>query len=64
MRHVGQRVAAVVADSPTTAAEAARLVHVTYEVLPAVADPDQALAPDAVRVSEDGNIAGEFHRAI
>ncbi|MFI9345813.1 molybdopterin-dependent oxidoreductase [Streptomyces sp. NPDC052773] len=64
VRHVGQRVAAVVADSPTTAAEAARLVRVTYEVLPAVADPDQALAPDGVRVSEDGNIAGEFHRAV
>ncbi|MEV5342519.1 molybdopterin cofactor-binding domain-containing protein, partial [Streptomyces sp. NPDC052676] len=64
VRHVGQRVAAVVADSPTTAAEAARLVRVTYEVLPAVADPDQALAPDAVRVSEDGNIAGEFHHAV
>ncbi|MBT2442824.1 molybdopterin-dependent oxidoreductase [Streptomyces sp. ISL-36] len=64
VRHVGQRVAAVVAESPATAAEAARLVHVTYQVLPAVTDPEHALGPDAIRVHEDGNIAGEFHRTI
>lgn len=63
-RHAGQRVAAVVADSPATAAEAARLVHVSYQVLPAVTDPGRALAPDAVRVCEDGNVAGEFHRTV
>jgi CO/xanthine dehydrogenase Mo-binding subunit/aerobic-type carbon monoxide dehydrogenase small subunit (CoxS/CutS family) len=63
VRHVGQRVAAVVADSPATASEAARLVRVAYQVLPAVGDPHQALAPDAVPVAEDGNVAGEFHQA-
>ncbi|MGW0535655.1 molybdopterin-dependent oxidoreductase [Streptomyces sp. NPDC003032] len=61
VRHVGQRVAVVVADSPGAAARARDLVRVTYQVLPAVTDPDQALAPQAVRVCEDGNIAGEFH---
>jgi CO/xanthine dehydrogenase Mo-binding subunit/aerobic-type carbon monoxide dehydrogenase small subunit (CoxS/CutS family) len=61
VRHAGQRVAAVVADHPATAAEAARLVRVTYQVLPAVTDPDQALREEGVRVHEDGNIAGEFH---
>ncbi|NEY36610.1 molybdopterin-dependent oxidoreductase, partial [Streptomyces sp. PRKS01-65] len=64
VRHAGQRVAAVVADSPAIAARASRLVRVTYQVLPAVTDPEQALRPGAVRVHEDGNIAGEFHGAV
>ncbi|MEV5885262.1 molybdopterin-dependent oxidoreductase [Streptomyces sp. NPDC052020] len=64
VRHAGQRVAAVVADSPATAARASRLVRVTYRVLPAVTDPEQALRPDAVRVHELGNVAGEFHGTV
>ena len=47
MRFTGQRVAAVVADSPHTAALACALVRVDYEVLPAVIDPDLAMAPGA-----------------
>jgi CO/xanthine dehydrogenase Mo-binding subunit/aerobic-type carbon monoxide dehydrogenase small subunit (CoxS/CutS family) len=47
VRFTGQRVAAVVADSPHTAALACGLVRVDYEVLPAVVDPDLALAPGA-----------------
>ena len=47
VRFTGQRVAAVVADSPHTAALACELVRVDYEVLPAVADPDLAMAPGA-----------------
>src|SRR5215470_3693765 len=39
VRFVGQRVAAVVADSVGAAEEACRLLDVTYEVLPAVFDP-------------------------
>jgi CO/xanthine dehydrogenase Mo-binding subunit/aerobic-type carbon monoxide dehydrogenase small subunit (CoxS/CutS family) len=62
VRHVGQRVAAVVADSLATAERASRLVRVTYQVRPAVTDPEQALRTRAVRVHEDGNVAGEFHR--
>ncbi|MET9505832.1 molybdopterin-dependent oxidoreductase [Streptomyces sp. NPDC006622] len=64
VRHVGQRVAAVVADSPATAAQACRLVRVTYEVLPAVADPEQAIGPGAVQVHEDGNVAAVFRRGV
>ncbi|WP_404827709.1 xanthine dehydrogenase family protein molybdopterin-binding subunit [Streptomyces aureocirculatus] len=64
VRHVGQRVAAVVADSPALAQRASRLVRVTYQVLPAVTEADQALDPDAVRVHPDGNIAGDFHATI
>ncbi|MET9440760.1 molybdopterin cofactor-binding domain-containing protein [Streptomyces sp. NPDC006610] len=64
VRHVGQRVAAVVAESAATARRAARLVRVTYRVLPAVTDPDEALRSDAVRVHRHGNVAAEFHEAL
>ena len=47
VRFTGQRVAAVVADSPHTATLACALVRVDYEVLPAVVDPDLAMAPGA-----------------
>ncbi len=42
VRHIGQRVAAVVATSPGLAEQACRLIEVEYEVLPAVFDPEQA----------------------
>ncbi|MFF4364575.1 molybdopterin-dependent oxidoreductase [Streptomyces sp. NPDC001594] len=64
VRHVGQRVAVVVADSPALAARAAELVHVRYQVLPAVTAPEPALLADAVRVHEDGNLAGEVHQTV
>ena len=44
---IGDRVAAVAAESREIAEEAARLVEVAYEELPAVLDPLAALAPDA-----------------
>ncbi len=44
-RHVGQRVAAVVADTEGIAEEACRLIEVDYEVLPAVFDPEEAMLP-------------------
>jgi CO/xanthine dehydrogenase Mo-binding subunit len=44
---IGDRVAAVAAESREIAEEAARLVEVEYEELPAVLDPLAALAPDA-----------------
>jgi len=46
-RAVGQPVAAVVADDRATAADAAALVDVEYEVLDAVADAEAALAEGA-----------------
>ena len=48
-----QAVAAVAAISPELAAEAARVVEVTYEVLPAVTDLHKALAPDAPILHHD-----------
>jgi putative selenate reductase molybdopterin-binding subunit len=47
VRFAGQRVAAVVADSVAAAEEGCREVVVEYDVLPAVFDPEEAMAGDA-----------------
>lgn len=47
VRFVGDAVAVVVAHDPYTARDAADLVTVDYESLPAVVDAEQALKPDA-----------------
>ncbi len=47
VRHVGQAVAAVVADSRYHAEDGAELVRVDYDELPAALDPEQARLPDA-----------------
>jgi selenium-dependent xanthine dehydrogenase len=51
VRCTGDVLAAVAAESEVVARAAAALVAVTYEVLPAVLDPDAALAPGAPRVN-------------
>ncbi|MES9594059.1 molybdopterin cofactor-binding domain-containing protein [Streptomyces sp. NPDC094045] len=72
VRHVGQRVAAVVADSEAAAEEGCRRVEVTYEVLPAVLDPEEAMRPGAPVVHDKDattariarprdNVVGEAH---
>lgn len=71
VRFVGQRVAAVVADSEAAAEEGCRRVEVTYEVL----DPEEAMRPGAPVVhAKDGaaariarpldNVVGESHGEI
>ncbi|CAN5576413.1 molybdopterin-dependent oxidoreductase [soil metagenome] len=47
MRFVGQRVAAVVADTEGAAEAACRLIEVEYEILPAVFDPEEAMRDGA-----------------
>ncbi len=47
VRHTGDPVAFVVAESHAQAQDAAALVTVRYEPLPSVSDVDDALAPDA-----------------
>ena len=47
VRFVGQRVAAVVAESVGAAEQACRLLEVDYELLPAVFDAEAAMAPGA-----------------
>jgi len=52
VRHVGDIVAAVVADSRFAAEDAAEAVAVDYEPLPSVCDPCAALAPGAPLLHE------------
>jgi CO/xanthine dehydrogenase Mo-binding subunit/aerobic-type carbon monoxide dehydrogenase small subunit (CoxS/CutS family) len=47
VRFVGQRVAAVVAETEGIAEEAGRLLDVEYELLPPVFDPEAAMEPSA-----------------
>ncbi|WP_418277459.1 molybdopterin-dependent oxidoreductase [Isoptericola jiangsuensis] len=53
VRFVGQRVAAVVAETAEAADAALRLVDVTYDVLPAVLDPEEARRPGAPLIHPD-----------
>src|SRR5215469_3584819 len=48
----GEPVAVVIADTRYQAADAAELVHVDYEPLPAVMDLEKALEPDSPRAHE------------
>ncbi len=47
VRHVGEPVAAVVAEDSYTARDALDLIEVDYEPLPVVSDLEKALAPDS-----------------
>ena len=47
IRFVGQRVAAVIAESEATAEAALGLVEIAYDILPAVFDPEAAMQPGA-----------------
>ena len=47
VRFIGERVAAVAADDPDLAQAALDLIDVDYQALPAVFEPDDALAEDA-----------------
>ena len=64
VRFVGEPVAVVVARDRYLAEDAAELVEVDYEPLPAVVDPEKALEPDAPILHEavGSNLAG--HRRL
>jgi CO/xanthine dehydrogenase Mo-binding subunit/aerobic-type carbon monoxide dehydrogenase small subunit (CoxS/CutS family) len=47
VRFIGQRIAAVLADSEAAAEAGCRALRVQYELLPAVFDPEQAMQPGA-----------------
>ena len=53
VRHVGDRVAAVAAETIEAAEEAVRLIEVEYEVLGAVYDERFAMDPDAPKVHDE-----------
>lgn len=74
VRCAGQRVAAVVAQSEALAERACALIAVDYELLPAVFDPEAAMAPGAPAVHDKPassriadarrNIVAELHNAV
>jgi len=74
VRFVGDRVAAVAAESRSIAEHALRLIEVDYEILPAVLEIEDAMAPgapvihdepDATKIYDASrNIAGHIHREI
>src|SRR5436190_3199174 len=53
VRFVGQRIAAVVAETEASAEEGCRRLKVDYDILPAVTDPAQAIAPGAPLIHGD-----------
>ena len=53
VRFQGQEVAGVVAENPYIAHDALELIDVDYEPLPAVDEPQQALAADAPLIRDD-----------
>src|SRR5438445_9302800 len=53
VRMQGQEVACVIAADPYVARDAAMLVEVDYDVLPAVVTPQQALQPDAPLIPDE-----------
>ena len=65
VRHVGEPVAMLVADSRYIAEDALADIAVDYAPLPAVGDLEAALAPDAPRVHADlpDNVAAEVRQA-
>ncbi|MFV0374487.1 molybdopterin-dependent oxidoreductase [Microbacterium sp.] len=63
VRHVGQRVAAVAAETAEAADAARRLVAVDYDVLPAVFDPDRAREPGAPLLHPDRTRADRVDEA-
>ena len=53
VRFVGQKIAAVVAETEAAAEEGCRRLKIDYEILPAVIDPAQAIAPGALAIHPD-----------
>ena len=63
VRHVGDIVAMVIAESKNQAKDLAELVEVDYEVLPAAVNAVDALKPGAPQVHDDveGNLCYDWH---
>src|SRR5262249_44456442 len=66
VRHVGEPVALVVAESTYQAEDALEHIRVEYEELPVVLDPEAALEPGAPLLHDEGedNVAAEISQYI
>ncbi|MBZ0276783.1 MAG: molybdopterin-dependent oxidoreductase, partial [Anaerolineae bacterium] len=62
VRHVGDRVAVVAAETPEIAREALKLIEVEYEVLPAVFDVEEAMQPGAPVIHDNPAVEGIHDR--
>ncbi|MBN2388561.1 MAG: molybdopterin-dependent oxidoreductase [Anaerolineales bacterium] len=62
VRHEGDRVAVVAAETPQLAEEALKLIHVEYEILPAVVDPLEAMEAGAPIIHDETDTVG-IHQA-
>ncbi len=60
VRHVGDRVAVVAAETPELAQRALRLIEVEYEVLPHVLDPEEAMQEDAPVIHDEPDTEGIY----
>jgi len=54
--YVGDAVALIAAETPEAAREAVSLIRVDYEDLPGIFSPEEALAPEAPKIHESGNV--------
>lgn len=61
VRHIGEPVVLVVADSLAAAKQAAEQVKIEYEPLPYVLDPISALLEEAPLVHPEGNLLSQFN---
>jgi putative selenate reductase molybdopterin-binding subunit len=62
VRHVGDRVALVAAETPELAQKALRLINVEYEVLPHVTDMVDAMKDGAPVIHDEPGVEGIFDR--
>lgn len=63
VRHVGDRVAVVAAETPEIAQEALKLIEVEYDVLPAVFDPEAAMLDGAPVIHDEPDVEGIYDPA-
>jgi putative selenate reductase molybdopterin-binding subunit len=61
VRFIGQRIAAVLADSEAAAEAGCRALRVEYEVLPAVFDPEAAMRSGAPLLHADKGLEARIH---
>ncbi len=60
VRHVGDRVAAVAAESIEIAEQALKLIKVEYEILPAIFDENEALKEGAPVIHDEPDMEGAY----
>ncbi len=61
VRYVGDRVAAVAAESPEIAAEAIKRIKVEYEILPAIFDEREAMKENAPVIHDEPDMEGAYN---